>query len=428
MNVCSVIFMLFCAVTFVACHKKQQYRIPPYHEFSDSKSHEVDATSPIDYNKSSHDFNIGGVVLDFSMKLIDLLDENKNVNVFKYEVTSNEDEEDDIVLVEIEEYDYYIINHNIAVTLSDEDNVINSFCTNSPKYITPKDVHVGSTWGEVERQYPHLEYRINLYYYNYFAHCYETAIEIIDLESCTHFAFFQRQFSSVEFEAIVSVAGGTDYCAYFYSSSLSSLVLESIRSTVTVSQIWVYDCEERPSEHLASTSQPNIINVNLAADLVGQVVYEPSAYGYFPKEWRWRIEKGEVIAVTELEHTKINASNVNVTVLANLQRGKMKVDVEMELYYILTGGMWVISSSMVKHIFIPQQADYSRYITLKMDYDFIPTLVAYNKSNLTLFVAGDYTSGGVTKCFSTIVNPHSYSNIAMLGAITNYHVHFAYQK
>ena len=87
----------------------------------------------------------------------------------------------------------------------------------------------------------------------------------------------------------------------------------------------------------------------------------------------------------------------------------------------------ILLSSSTKALTIPSQPDYSNYIEMKMEYDFFPALVAYNNSDYTLFVAGDYTVNS-TERFATIIEPHSSANIMMMGDAKSYHLHFAYRK
>lgn len=84
-------------------------------------------------------------------------------------------------------------------------------------------------------------------------------------------------------------------------------------------------------------------------------------------------------------------------------------------------------SSRVTELTIPQQTDYSQYVEMEMDYDFIPALMLYNRSNMTLFIGGDYSSGDERSLFSAVIEPHSSKMIAF-GNVQYYHIHFAYKK
>lgn len=166
-------------------------------------------------------------------------------------------------------------------------------------------------------------------------------------------------------------------------------------------------------------------NSNYAKDLVGQIVYEPSDNGYFPQEWRWKIEDGEVLSVQEINRLY---GNDEIIVLAHLHRGETRIDAEMVLKYSTAGRDRKIMSSKVLKLIIPTQPDFSQYIKLRMDYDFLPSLVLYNKSDMTLFVGGDYSfnEGKMTK-FAGVFEPNSSKTIA-IGGIDSYHIHFAYRK
>jgi len=162
---------------------------------------------------------------------------------------------------------------------------------------------------------------------------------------------------------------------------------------------------------------------NPAKDIIGQVITAPSEDGYFPKDWSWTIESGEVIDVQKLSKRKDSYGSEEITILAHLHRGELKVDAEMILKYSQNG----LASSRVTKLTIPRQHDYSQYVELEMDYDFLPALMLYNRSNMTLFVGGDYSSGSDKRLFGGIVEPHSSIMVA-IGSVDYYHVHFAYEK
>ena len=184
---------------------------------------------------------------------------------------------------------------------------------------------------------------------------------------------------------------------------------------------------ERQQPSVLSYTKPTIGNLsyrrNLSEDIIGQVITAPSEDGYFPAEWEWKIERGEVYEVRELSKRTDPSGYEIITVLAHLHRGEVKIDAEMILKYSQNG----LVSSRVTELTIPQQTDYSQYVEMEMDYDFIPALMLYNRSNMTLFVGGDYSSGDERSLFSAVIEPHSSKMIAF-GNVQCYHVHFAYEK
>ena len=174
--------------------------------------------------------------------------------------------------------------------------------------------------------------------------------------------------------------------------------------------------------------------VELADDLIGQIIYDPSDNGYFTKEWRWTIQQGEVLGVDKLSTNfsirRINGIEeeaMNITVLAHLQRDAIKIDAELILHYVKNGDGYILNSSTVTKLIIPSQTDYSQYVKLEMDYDFLPQLKLYNNSNMTLFVGGDWLSNSGPERFGCILAPNASKTIA-IGNITSYHIHFAYRK
>ena len=184
---------------------------------------------------------------------------------------------------------------------------------------------------------------------------------------------------------------------------------------------------ERQQSSMRSNTKSTICNLsyrrNPSEDIIGQVITAPSEDGYFPSEWEWKIERGEVYEVRELSRRTDPSGYEVITVLAHLHRGEVKIDAEMILKYSTNG----LESSRVTKLTIPRQPDYSQYVELEMDYDFIPALMLYNRSNMTLFVGGDYSSGDETSLFSAVIEPHSSKMIAF-GNVQCYHVHFAYEK
>lgn len=165
----------------------------------------------------------------------------------------------------------------------------------------------------------------------------------------------------------------------------------------------------------------------IAEDLVGQVVYEPSTDGYFSQEWHWEIEKGEVLGIEGIKRERDIYGHEDVTIIAHLHRGELKIDAEMVLKYVINGTDKTLLSSIVNKLIIPTQTDYSQYVEIKMDYDFFPSLVVYNNSNMILFVGGDYSTDDEYKRFASLVEPHS-SEMIGIGCPKSYHVHFAYRK
>lgn len=184
---------------------------------------------------------------------------------------------------------------------------------------------------------------------------------------------------------------------------------------------------ERQRSSILSNAKSSGTNLsfrrNPSNDIIGQTITAPSEDGYFPADWKWRIERGEVYEVQELGKRIDSSGNELVTILARLHRGELKIDAKMTLKYSQNG----LVSSQVTKLTIPQQQDYSQYVDLEMSYDFLPSLMVYNRSNMTLFVGGEYSSKDETSLFSSIVEPHS-SELIVMGSIQYYSVHFAYEK
>jgi hypothetical protein len=197
-------------------------------------------------------YRMDNVKFDLGMPLRRVEAVNNDASMEKYTVP----EKDDVVYSA--SYDYYIVNQVIAL-IPDDDDEIEGFCTKSSDYKTPKGVGVGNTWGDIEREYTNLEFWLDFHYYDYFAHCWETTIEIIDPATCTQFIFFRRQFTSAQWEAIMSICAETDCWSTFSISELSVSMRSSIRETLTIAQVIVEDCSEEsmPDEpYKQNESQP----------------------------------------------------------------------------------------------------------------------------------------------------------------------------
>ena len=205
-----------------------------------------------------------------------------------------------------------------------------------------------------------------------------------------------------------------------------------------INRIQLYNQNVGTLVHLVQSAEKEIEkeanNQELANDLIGQIIYDPSDNGYFTKEWRWTIQQGEVLGVDKLSTNfsirRINGIEeeaMNITVLAHLQRDAIKIDAELILHYVKNGDGYILNSSTVTKLIIPSQTDYSQYVKLEMDYDFLPQLKLYNNSNMTLFVGGDWLSNSGPERFGCILAPNASKTIA-IGNITSYHIHFAYRK
>ena len=166
--------------------------------------------------------------------------------------------------------------------------------------------------------------------------------------------------------------------------------------------------------------------VELADDLIGQIIYDPSENSYFPEDWSWTIGPGEVLSVDELSRDLFQDS-LNIRVLVHLHKDAIKIDAELIMHYVKNRNGYTLQSTTVNKFTLLSQTDYSQHVTLEMDYTFMPLLMLYNNSDMTLLVGGEWSSKSNSKRFITFVEPHSSETIAM-GAFTSYNIHFAYRK
>ena len=171
--------------------------------------------------------------------------------------------------------------------------------------------------------------------------------------------------------------------------------------------------------------QDNSFAQKIARDLIGQVVTDPPQT-YFPEEWKWTLEKGEIESV-DIKKTKKDSKNYNAAIIAHLKRGLLKIDAKIFVKYQYDGKKWVLTKTEMKSLTIPKQKDYSHQVELYMDYDFLPALMLKNKGDKTLFVRVEAVSNGEKEYFSTIVEPYKETMVAM-GAVQSYKVLYAYKK
>ena len=166
--------------------------------------------------------------------------------------------------------------------------------------------------------------------------------------------------------------------------------------------------------------------VELADDLIGQIIYDPSENSYFPEDWSWTIKQGEVLGVDVLARDFLQDCQ-NIRVLVHLHKDAIKIDAELTMHYVKSGNGYTLQSTTVNKFTLLPQTDYSQHVTLEMDYTFMPLLMLHNNSDMTLLVGGEWSSKSNSKRFITFVEPNSSETIAM-GAFTSYNIHFAYRK
>ena len=196
-----------------------------------------------------HQFSIDGVNFGFDMTLEDIRQEN-NVYVTKHEVESNEN--DDAAAYYYQGYDYYIVNNNTAVTINEETQNVKFFCTRSKNYYTSRNIHVGSTWSELENAYPNLKFYTDFLCFNYFSHTIEEAIIATDQNGCVSFIFYTNQFTKAQIDAIRVASNPSDFDTDIDVSAISISVLQSIRSSIVIEQIEVWDCNYTNTKTVSS--------------------------------------------------------------------------------------------------------------------------------------------------------------------------------
>ena len=178
--------------------------------------------------------------------------------------------------------------------------------------------------------------------------------------------------------------------------------------------------------YAAYAQKSNGFSQTIARDLVGQVITDPPQT-YFPEEWSWTLRQGEVLSV-DIKQAKKNSKKYAAIIIAHLKRGHLLVNAKMHVRYHYNGKKWVLTSTEVKILNIPRQKDYSQYVSLRMDYDFLPTLMLKNNCDRGLFVRVELLDAdGERKFMSVIVEPYKEASVG-IGAPQEYRVVYAYHK
>lgn len=181
------------------------------------------------------------------------------------------------------------------------------------------------------------------------------------------------------------------------------------------------------STFIIETKGGKPLESQILRDLVGKVITDPSEDSYFPKNWSWTIKSGEIKYLSFIHETS-NYDYYIALMTIHLKRREMPVDVKVLLQYKLYKGTWHYDQLTVQSLTFPKQQNYKSYVEIYMDYDFMPSLVVKNKSNMRLFVAGAYTTKSTYKRFCTEVEPGESNTIGIGPSPEKYEIHFAYRE
>lgn len=164
-------------------------------------------------------------------------------------------------------------------------------------------------------------------------------------------------------------------------------------------------------------------------DLVGTVIQDPSPQSYFPSNWSWTLKEYEITHININQGGALIANDcTTIKATIFLLRRQMKVNVDVVLKYKLINDELRYDGLTVEKIYFPSQQDYSSYVRIYMDYGFMPCLIVKNTSDMTLFVAGSYTSKGETTRFSAELEPYESKTLGYGPTPDSYGVHFAYME
>lgn len=169
-------------------------------------------------------------------------------------------------------------------------------------------------------------------------------------------------------------------------------------------------------------------------DIVGLTLRAPENHDIFPSSWSWTIEEDEVLGVTELSRKGSGKGAVDVTVLAHLRNGKLKVDVEMVLTYHIYPRRSSIYALRVNDIAFPPQPNYASYTEVTNTGGEFNNVILNNYSDRDLFVVGEYYLQGRDDAHHFAVSVTSNGTYTLcsqfwrLPDVTSYNIRFAYEK
>ena len=168
--------------------------------------------------------------------------------------------------------------------------------------------------------------------------------------------------------------------------------------------------------------------IDLAKDIVGQVIRDPAEESLFPDGWSWKLQPDNIQNVQELDRGQVVNDKVVVTAIAHLQKGHLKVDAELTAHYRVGLLGAELHNLEVHSVSIPPQNNCAGLLHFYPNTDFIPGLMMENTSDYSLFVVIDMSFGdGDMKHVSKFVDPYEETYVSIMGVPSSYNVRFAYR-
>lgn len=167
----------------------------------------------------------------------------------------------------------------------------------------------------------------------------------------------------------------------------------------------------------------------IAKDLIGIRLNEGYTDGWFPEDWYWIVEKGEVKAVKILEVLENTDKNYCIIVMVRLQSNANAYNAKVKINYRLTKDRrWKIEYAYSQGIDLVKTNKYNDCLNFSIEptgFCFAKVLEITNKTGMELWCAGAVknTSDNWEK-FSVTINPYETKKIEAIGEVVNYTIKF----
>lgn len=154
----------------------------------------------------------------------------------------------------------------------------------------------------------------------------------------------------------------------------------------------------------ANGTVPAPTKAELAADLIGRKLSEGTDKGYFPSDWYWTIEEGEICGLKILsESVSDNYCSYVVTMTLQKQSSPTKYEADVQMDYSFLKKKWQLILVKSKGVRIVKTDKYLDCISTSID---THKFCVKNNVDIPLIVGGvafDFKSQ-VWEKFSTVVN------------------------
>lgn len=173
-------------------------------------------------------------------------------------------------------------------------------------------------------------------------------------------------------------------------------------------------------ELFAVTPPPKPTRNQIAKDLVGHKLKEGYDNGWFPKDWVWLIEEGEIKALKITEVLKDSNTDYCINVLMHLQSETKAFKAKAKINYVLTkDNKWKIEYVVSKGMDIVKTHKYDDCLSLSIDLHWFMGINTNNEtdfnvknnSELVLYFAGYVYRYGDWQKVAFSIGPHKTEKI-----------------